>query len=156
MTTWKQPFSINRIAHTLIPHRRRQIRMVAWVKVFVSYLVYIKENLWAFWDKTWLDAAITPQVKYMEQALNLQFNRNDITIEDGQRLGPFIYTREEDPEKEFFMDDVDTWIYTSNEAEDCNFVVWIPSDIKTEAPLIAAMVHRYKLPGKKFIIQLKD
>lgn len=155
MTTWQQPFSINRVAHTLIPHRRRQIRMVAWVKVFVSYLVYIKENLWAFWDKTWLDAAITPQVKYMEQALNLHFNRDDITIEDGERLGPFIYTQTEEPETQFYMDEEDSWVYTADEAGDCDFVVIIPSGLTTEAPLIAAMVHRYKLPGKKFIIQKK-
>jgi hypothetical protein len=155
MTTWKQPFSINRIVHSLIPHRHRQIRMVAWVKVFVSYLVYVRDNLWSFWDTTWLDAAITPQVCYIEKALNLRFGRDDIVIEEGNRLGPFIYLRDVEPETEFYMDQEDSYVYTVDDTADCDFIVVIPSAIEADAPLIAALVHRYKLPGKKFIIQRK-
>ncbi len=155
MITWKQPFSINRIAHSLIPHRHRQPRMVAWVKVMVSYLVYIRDNLWDVWDRTWLDASVTPQVGYIEKVLNLRFNRNDIVIEDGSRLGPFIYPKNVEPDTEFFMDQADSFIYTVDDTAECDFIVLIPSTIEADAPLIAALVHRYKLPGKKFIIQKK-
>jgi hypothetical protein len=129
--------------------------MVAWVKVFVSYLVYVRDNLWSFWDKTWLDAAVTPQICYIEKALNLRFGRTDIAIAEGYRLGPFIFTNSQDVPDEFFMDQADSFVYTVDETADCDFVVLIPGAIETDAPLIAAMVHRYKLPGKKFIIQKK-
>jgi hypothetical protein len=127
--------------------------MIAWVKVFVSYLVFVRENLSVFWDQTWLDACITPQVIYMEQALNLRFGRTDIRILDGTYLGPFIFSRQDDPDTEFYMDQDDSWVYSESDHTDVDFVVEIPEAIETDAPLIAALTHRYKLPGKNFIIQ---
>lgn len=160
MTTWKPQFSINRVVHSLIPHRHRKLRMVAWVKVFVSYLVFIKDMLSQRWDETWLDAAITPQVAFIEQVLWIRFETGGegISISEGFMLGPFIFTLQEDPELEFFMGDgtiEDTYVFNNRDAVEVDFVVEITNAFTNAASEIAALVHRYKLPGKSFILQLK-
>lgn len=152
-TTWKVPFSIDRVAHSLIPFRHRQLRFIAWVKVIVSYLVYIKEQLYGFWDETILDVSMTPQVLYLEKRLNLEFDRTDIYIDEGFTLGPWIFTNEEIPSPEFFMDQDDSFVYTLSDAVEVDFVVNIPAVLEANSPLIAALTHKYKLPGKDFIIQ---
>ena len=150
---WKQQFSINKVAHMLIPYRHRTLKMVAWVKVFVSYLVYIKEMLFQVWDETVLDVSMTPQIAYLEKRLNIEFDRTDIFIDEGFTLGPWIFLNTETADPDFFMDEDDSWVYTVSDAVDVDFVVNIPEVIESGAPLIAALTHKYKLPGKSFIIQ---
>lgn len=160
MKTWQQPFSINRVAHSLIPHRHRKLRMVAWVKVIVSYLVYIKENLYQYWNMTWLDAVITPQVALIEQALWARFGAgpSEIYIDEGFLLGPWIFKASETADPEFYMGDgtiEDTFIFNNNNAVEVDFVVMVENTFSQHGEEIAAVVHKYKLPGKSFILQLK-
>jgi hypothetical protein len=150
---YKVQFSIDRIAHSLIPFRHRQLRFVAWVKVMVSYLAYLKEQLHAFWDDTVLDVSMTPQVSYLEKRLNLACNRTDIFINEGYTVGPWIFRSEETADPEFYMDQSDSYVFSQDDAVDVDFVVNIPEIIVTSAPLIAALTHKYKIPGMDFIIQ---
>lgn len=137
----------------MIPFRHRQLRFVAWVKVFVSYLVYIKVMLYLYWDQTQLDASITSQIIYIEKILNLACERTDIYIDEGYYLGPWIVTAEETPDPEFYMDQADSYVFTRHDAVDVDFIVNIPAGISSAIPVIAALTHKYKLPGKYFIIQ---
>ena len=156
---WKQQFSINKIGHILVPHRHRQPRFIAWVKVFLAYLVAVKEALWLRWDETVLDAAMTPQVICLERILNFMFESEDIFISDEDRnLGPWIYRKvePEEPEDftEFYMDQPVSYVYNNSEAVQVDFTVNIPAILTAQTPRIAAIVHKYKLPGKLFIIQI--
>jgi hypothetical protein len=159
---WKSQFSINKIGHILIPHRHRKPRFIAWVKVFLSYLVNIKEELYHYWDETILDASMTPQVMYLERMLNLIFERDDITITDQDRnLGPWVYRTGETPPLPLYMEfghdptiaGEDDWVYSNDNAVWVDFTVNIPPVLMAETARIAAIVHKYKLPGKVFIIQ---
>lgn len=140
----------------MLPFRHRTLRTVAWVKVFVSYLVYVKDQLMAFWDDTVLDASMTPQTAYLEKRLNMEFDHTDIFIDEGFALGPWIFRNTESPDPEFYMGDgdiEDEYVYSLGEAVDVDFVVNIPEVLVNNIPLIAALTHKYKLPGKYFIIQ---
>ncbi|MEI6683420.1 MAG: hypothetical protein WCO44_12360 [Bacteroidota bacterium] len=151
---WKSQFSINVIGHMLIPYRHRQVRFVAWVKVFLSYLTMLKDTLYSWWDETLLDASMTPQVMYLERILNLMFQVTSIFIDEGYTLGPWIFLDTETPDPEFFMDQDDSYVYNLSDAIIVNFVVNIPSSLSSDTSRIAAIVHKYKLPGKSFIIQI--
>ncbi len=137
----------------MIPHRLRQLRMIVWVKVFVSYLIKIKEDLLLFWSDTVRQVMITPQVLVLEKTLNDRFSSTDIFISEGFTLGPYIFLNSETADPEFYMDQADSWVYSLNDATDVDFVVNIPESLANEIPLIAAIVHKYKLPGKCFVIQ---
>ncbi len=138
----------------LIPYRHRQVRFVAWVKVFLSYLTMLKDTLYSWWDETLLDASMTPQVMYLERILNLMFQVTSIFIDEGYTLGPWIFLDTETPDPEFFMDQDDSYVYNLSDAIIVNFVVNIPSSLSSDTSRIAAIVHKYKLPGKSFIIQI--
>lgn len=122
---WKLQFSINKIGHILIPHRHRTQRFIAWTKVFLSYLVLIKENLYLYWDETILDTSMTPQIIYLERMLNFRFESTQIFINEGYTLGPWIFRNTETPDTEFFMGD-DAWVYSSQDAVMVDFTVNIP------------------------------
>ena len=138
----------------LIPHRHRQVKFIAWVKVFLSYLAMIKDNLYAWWDETLMDASMTPQVMYLERILNHIFAVTSIFIDEGYTLGPWIFLDTETPDPEFYMDQADSFVYNLADAIIVNFTVNIPSTLSTVTGRIAAIVHKYKLPGKSFIIQI--
>ena len=150
---WKSQFSINVIGNILIPHRHRKPRFIAWVKVFLAYLVMIKEDLYQYWDETLLDASMTPQTIYLERILNLLFERTDIFIDEGYTLGPWIFRDTETADPEFYMDLDDSFIFNNEDAIWVDFTVNIPTILGSVTSHIAALVHKYKLPGKSFIIQ---
>jgi hypothetical protein len=150
---WKSPFSINRIGHILIPHRHRKPRFIAWVKVSLAYLVSVRDTLSDLWDETVIDASMTPQIIYLERLLNFRFDTTEIYISEGYSHGPWVYTVAVPGTPEFYMDQEDSWIYTINDAAEIDFVVNIPAALATQSSRIAAIVHKYKLPGKQFIIQ---
>jgi hypothetical protein len=126
---------------------------VGWVKVFLSYLVMIKESLYAWWDVTIDDASMTPQIIYLERYLNFRFESTEIYIDEGYTLGPWVFNSYPgDPT--FFMDTPDdSWVYSGSDASEVDFVVHIPETLASSIPHIASIVHKYKLPGKNFIIQ---
>jgi hypothetical protein len=151
---WKSQFSINKIGHILVPHRHRQPRFIAWVKVFLAYLASVKEALYLRWDETVLDASMTPQIIYLEHILNIIFERTDIFIDEGSALGPWIFRNTETPDPEFCMDQADSFVFNNQEAVWVDFTVNIPAAVESQTSRIAAIVHKYKLPGKLFIIQI--
>ena len=157
---WQLPYSVNKIGHILIPHRHRKPRFVAWVKVFLACLVKVKEDLYQYWDETITDASMTPQIIYLERLLNSMFDSTEIFISnDYENLGPWIFLNTETADPEFYMSDdvetdVDAYVYNNLDAVWVDFTVNIPEALHDNIPLIAAIVQKYKLPGKYFIIQI--
>lgn len=151
---FKLQFSINVIGHVHLPFRYRTLWSVGWVKVYLSYLVKIKEDLYKWWDETIDDASMTPQIIYLERYLNFIFERTDIFIDEGYTLGPWIFLDTETPDPEFYMDQDDSFVFNLGDAVLVDFTVNIPAVIENNTSRIAAIVHKYKLPGKSFIIQI--
>ena len=147
-------FSLFKVVQILLPWIRRKVRFIAWTKVFVSYLAGLLEQLWQFWEATAKECKMTPQIIFLEHLLNERYGRTDIFISDGSILGPWIFSENEPDIPPFYLDQPDSWIWGESDSVTVDFVVNIPEILRSQAQIIAAMVQKYKLAGKQFIIQV--
>lgn len=149
-------FNLNRVIGLLIPASLRKAKFLAWVRVSLSYLHMILDDLRQFREETLLDAKMTPQVIYLEHMLNARYGTGTaIFISDGYFLGPWIFADTDTPNPEFYMDDPDdSFVFADTDMVTVSFVVNIPRSLNGVTQQIAAMVQKYKLAGKYFIIQL--
>ena len=148
------PFSLFKIVQILTPAAKRTPRFIAWLKVFVSYLQYILEDFYQFRDRSIKEAIMTPQIIMIEWLLNTRYGTTKIKIIEGYSLGPWIYPRLVDVLHEFYLDQTNSFVYSNQDAVTVDFVVDVPESLSSETSTIAALVQKYKLPGKTFIIQL--
>lgn len=140
-----------------VPPGDRLQRFIDWLKVFISYVGKIKDELYAFWDETIEDVMMTPQIIYLEHLLNTRYNRNpyDIYIGEGIDLGPWFFTDNLPGDPEFYFDQNDSYLWTNNDVvSNVDFVVNVPHPLDSDTSVIAALVQKYKLAGKVFVIQL--
>ncbi|GCD76647.1 MAG: hypothetical protein ACK4EX_02495 [Thermaurantimonas sp.] len=141
--------NIIRTAHLLIPPFLRKKRFKAFITVSVSYLNYLCESqkLYRFQINTLLQ--VTPQVIYIERYLK-QFFNDQIRLQEGYYLGPFLNT-----ESAIYLNPLNevAHIYYSGEAK-IDFVVQIPVSLQTQKQQIMRLINFFKLPGKKYKIDL--
>ncbi|HRY33388.1 MAG TPA: hypothetical protein P5531_10515 [Bacteroidales bacterium] len=148
-------FSLFKTVQILLPHGLRYSRVIAWNKAFVSYLAMLLESLYQFWDLTLKEIKMTPQIICLEYLLNNRYGTTEIYISDGTYLGPWIYPTDNEAEhEEFYLDQSDSFIWNNQDEVVIDFVVNVPEALQAETPIIGAIVQKYKLPGKHFIIQL--
>jgi hypothetical protein len=148
-------FDLNKVIQICTPWAKRKPRFLTWAGIFISHLVVIKNALYVYWQKTIDEVMMTPQIAYLEHFLNRLFSRTDIFITDGYELGPWIFSNTETPDPEFYMDtDDQSFVYSNQDTVTVDFIVNIPYAIIGDVQLIAAIVNKYKLPGKYFIIQI--
>jgi hypothetical protein len=116
----------------------------------------ILDDLRQFREETLRDAKMTPQIIYLEHMLNSRYGTGTaIFISDGFLLGPWIFADGDTPNPEFYMDDpLDSFVFADTDMVTVSFVVNIPRGLNGVTQQIAAMVQKYKLAGKYFIIQL--
>jgi len=147
-------YSLFKQSQILLPHRKRRPRFTAWIKVSVSFIASIIDTLFVFWENSCAEARMTPQVIYIERFLRNRYGVPDIYISEGFTLGPWIFTKAETADPEFYMDLANSYVYGDYDAIVVDFIVNIPSSLILEVQTIAAMVSKYKLIGKYFIIQI--
>ena len=148
-------FSLYKIGQILLPFAKRKVRFVAWVKVFLSWLGDILDRLRLFRGKSLRDAKMTPQICYLEKYLNDRFNSTEIKIVEGYSLGPWMFLAGPPAgDVDFYAVEPDNYCYASNVTTDVDFVVEVPRELESECNVIAAIVQKFKMVGKSFIIQL--
>ncbi len=148
-------FNLNRLICLLVPAALRKAKFLAWLNASMSYLWMTLEDLRQFRDATIKEAKMTPQIAYLEKLLNDRYGTGtEIFISDGYTLGPWIFSDTEAADPEFFMDQANSFVYSIYVFATVNFVVNIPGSIDDFVQQIAAMVAKYKLAGKSFIIQI--
>jgi len=148
-------FSFYKVIQILLPFRRRTQRFIAWMKTAMSYLDMVYLALIEFREKTLKEAKMTPQVYYLEKYLNSRFGVVAIHIVEGFELGPWIfYTIPTGGDVDLFMVEPDNYLYSNEVSISVDFVVEVPSALEQQCNLIAAMVQKFKLAGKSFIIQI--
>lgn len=148
-------FDIYKIGVILLPHAKRKVRFIAWMKVFFCILLATMESLRVFRQITDLDAKMTPQIIYLEKYLNDLYNQTQIRIVEGFELGPWcFYSGPPSGEVDMYMVEPDNYCYSSFAVTNCDFVVEVPAALELECNAIAAIVQKFKLAGKTFIIQL--
>jgi hypothetical protein len=149
-------FNLNRVIYLIIPRILIRRRFLAWLKVSLSYLFMILDGLRQFRDKTLREAKMTPQIAYLEHFLNDRYGTgSQIFISEGYLLGPWCwYGGPPAGEVDFYAVEPDNYCYSDNVVSEIDFVVNIPRSVEDQTQQIAAMVQKYKLAGKSFIIQI--
>lgn len=148
-------FNLNRVIRFHVPVALRKAKFLAWLNVSMSYLWMILEDLRQFRDDSIKEAKMTPQIAYLEHILNDRYGTGiEIFISDGSELGPWIFFIDEAADPEFYMDQDDSWVFSTDDQVTVSFVVNIPEALDDVVQQIAAMVTKYKLAGKYFIIQI--
>jgi len=146
-------FSLYKIVQILLPQRKRRTRFVAWLTLSVSYLDYIQQQLYQLWSRSLELSHMSPQIIAIEGFLHRMYGRQDIQIVDGYELGPWEWPQV-NPDESFY-DQEDSFEYSDSDTTTLSFVVNLPTALSQEAPVVAAWVSKYKLPGMSFIIQIK-
>jgi len=148
-------FSLYKTVQILLPFSRRTARRIAWVKVFVSYLATMAEELFIYRTKTLKEAKMTPQVCFLEKLLNERYGVSTIRIVEGYELGPWVWIgAPPSGDIDFFMVDPDDFVYSDQDSVTVDFVVQVPRALSDFCNVIAALVQKFKLAGKIFLIQL--
>ncbi len=140
---------LNKAILHLLPVGWRGLRMMAWVEAQVSGFHALCEALKANRLVALRNAWMTPQVKMMEQYLNDRYEVTTIEIVDGGELGPYL-VRDFTETDLFYLEQADSYVWSISDVYD--FIVKIPDDLSDYAAEIAAIVTRFKLPGKRFMI----
>lgn len=114
------------------------------------------EDLYSYWETKDKEAKMTPQVAYLEHFLNDRYGTGvEIYITDGYDLGPWVwYQNVPAGQIDFFMKEPYNYCYPNTAATNIDFVVHVPHALSDQAQSIAAIVQKFKLAGKCFIIQL--
>jgi hypothetical protein len=149
-------FRLNQVINLIVPPAKRKVKYLAWLTVFISYLMMILESLRQFRDATIKEARMTPQIAYLEHILNERYGTGTaIYISEGYTLGPWVWYQNPPAGKvDFFMKEPYNYCYPSSAETTVGFVVNVPRALSGETQSIAAIVYKYKLAGKSFIIQL--
>lgn len=149
----------------LVPKQLRQTKMLAWLNVLVSPVVFVYDLFMTHkYDMDYI-VAHTPQVCYMQAVLNDAFDTalRRITIVDGPDKEP-TYLFEPGEGKPVFMyqtsETKPVYLYTDDEiaALGADFVVQVPTIVTTlpewNVGYLNALVNQFMLAGKTYKIQL--
>jgi hypothetical protein len=144
----------------LVPARIRRTRLLAFLKVMISGVVFLYQDFTRFRAAKLYQLKITPQVCYLETLLNDRYDsvQRRIYITDGIDKPPFyIYIHPELKPRSIFLssEGKPRYIYTAGESgllQD-DFIVMVPVDIAFEPAEMRSLVKAYKLGGTRFKIQ---
>jgi len=148
----------------LVPKQLRKTKMLAWLNVLVSPVVYIYNLFMAYrYDMNYI-IAHSPQVCYMQAVLNDAFDTGlrRISIVDGPDEEPlYIYETAEVKEVPLYVTSEAKPIALYTDAE----IVGVGPDFEVQVPTIvttltgynevymAALLDQFKLAGKTYIIK---
>lgn len=154
-------FSLFKVIKIVTPFRHRKPRFLAWLKVYVSYLEWILQELYQYWHVTRVEANMTPQIIFIERLLNDRYGRDpwDILIVEGYELGPWLFLNDEPAVPQIYVYNertgvTDPFIWDITDPVEVDFVVKVPAELESEVPVIGATVQKYKLAGKRFVVQI--
>lgn len=155
-------FDIRRFFFIAAPFLRKPLQL-AYIYSIAEALQTVSDQFTAFRNKNLFDLQFTGQVLSMEGILNATFDPvgNGIFIEDGLQLTRlYLFT-----DTENFND---VWDYTVNEipitgnvyefanadyGTQIDFIVNVPAALVFDSNEMTALINRYRLASKRFIIQ---
>lgn len=131
------------------------LRVSGWIKTILNAVATQFESVKNSFDVVLslinYDIRITPQICYLEKVLNDHFQTTPrIEIIDGSIFLTMYFTESWQSEMEYFDDE--KFMGDSFVGND-DFVIMVPSGLtQDDRNYIAAVVNKYKLPSKTFII----
>lgn len=152
------------LGRQLLPVLWRKPVHKAWVLSLLQPIITVHELFMRFRADNLYFIVHTSQVCYMEAALNDMFDASDrrIYIVDGTFYDPeWLYlTPEDNPvwlkeESEGTVPYPDVALYTDAETEEfaASFVVMVPTSLTFDIYQMKALIDRYRLPGKTYLIE---
>lgn len=150
-----------KLAHWYTPvHWRFQV-LLSWVKAVAGLSNDLYNRFRAYRNIIKYSLLITPQVCYLEKALNDRYDivQRRIYIDDGPEFLPIAFFRRvENKPVAIFRRSEGIGLVLYRRAETAqfgvDFIVHIPSDIVFDMPELRAFVTGYKLTTKTFGVQI--
>ena len=133
------------------------LRVSGWIKTILNAVATQFNNVKDSFDVVLslinYDIRITPQICYLEKVLNDHFQTTPrIEIIDGSIFLTMYFTESWQSEMEYFDDN--NFMGDSFVGND-DFVIMVPSGLtQDDHNYITAIVNKYKLPSKTFIINI--
>lgn len=144
--------NVRKLMLSLLPLSLRKSKVLnAFIVSVSSSLNTSKSSLDAYIEKTNLYAHVTPQVYSLENILNRVINPPfPIRIVDGELVLPFYY-RQNQNEMQYFGN----IHYADTYSSIYDFIVKVPASLTSnQIDVIKAIITKYKIPSKKFNIEL--
>ncbi|MGQ0737673.1 MAG: hypothetical protein ACT4OJ_01310 [Bacteroidota bacterium] len=150
-----------KLAHWFTPVHWRFPKLLSWVKAVAGLSNDLYNRFMAYRNIIKYRLLITPQVCYMEKALNDNYDivQRRIYIDDGPEFLPVAFFRAiENKPVPVFRKSEDKELVLYRRAETAqfgvDFIIHIPSDVVFDMPQLRAFVTGYKLTTKTFGIQI--
>lgn len=146
----------------LIPLPLRKTKIVAWLNVLASPVVYLYQDFLLFKTAKLYQLKITPQVCYLEMLLNdrFDFTTRGIRIVDGVDMPPTYIFQDAELKPLYIRQTAEAappvYIYTDGEsgALTDDFIIEVPAAVVFDDAEMKSLVKVYKLAGTKFKIQI--
>lgn len=148
----------------MVPQVLRKTRLITLLNVLVSPVIYIYNLFLINRRNNLYKLLITPQVCYVEMALNDKYDSSNrkIKIEKAKTYDPlYLYQRIEQKPVYFFRKNTATdqqrqWLYQKNEASayQYDFIVKVPATVAFDLNEMMAVIDNYILPDKVYKISI--
>lgn len=150
---------LEKLSHWIVPVKWRTARTMAWITSMASNWIDLYNRFIAYRTRIKYVLLITPQVCYLEKALNdkYDFVQRRIVIEDGDQQDPVhLFLRAESKPVYFFKRSEDNPLYLRRRTETAqfgvDFIVKVPSDVLFDMAEMRTYLSSYKLATKTFSI----
>ena len=151
------------LVNWLVPEVLHKPRLMALVSALVTPVVFLHNQFKTNRDNNLYKLLITPQVCYMEMALNDKYDKDDRRIKIVRPKtyeAMFVFQKIENKPAYLYRKSETTaphsWLYKKGEASDnqYDFIVKVPSTITFDMDEIMAVVDGYMLPDKFYTINI--
>lgn len=150
---------VKKLGMWLVPVQWRKIRLMVLVTAMTATWADLYNRFALFRKRIKYSLEITPQVCYLEKALNDKYDTGSrrIYISDGEEHYPIIlYKRDENKPVLIYQRSEDNPVYLRSRNEmaefGVDFVVYVPSDVVFDMLEMRTFVSGYKLATKTFVI----
>lgn len=149
----------NRLVRLLTPFLLRHPLFLAFLDACMNSIDLIYGLFGRNRSANMYQLGITPQICYLEKALNDRFDFSDrrIYIGDGVYYDmKYLFTENEVLDEYLFTEgeDKDWYLYTSDETgtENADFIVFVPQSLRYNDAEMRAIIDLYKLASKTYTI----
>lgn len=159
----REIYNVNwpKLAHWFTPMHWRFAKLLSWIKAIAGLNIDLYGRFMAYRAAIKYSLLITPQVCYLEKALNDRYDIADrrIYIEDAPEYLPVaLFKRAENKPVKLFTraegNPVILWRRAETAEFGVDFIVFVPSDVVFDMAEIKAFVTGYKLTTKTFEVQI--
>lgn len=148
-----------KLAHWLVPVRWRYNKLMVLVKSLAITWIDLFNRFVLYRERVKYTLLITPQVCYLEKALNDKYDvsQRRIVLQDGEEHLPVIlFTRDEQKLVYLFKRSEDALVYLTSRNETAefgvDFIAIVPPDVVFNNAEMSTYITAYKLATKTFEI----